>query len=148
MKENMVVLKRGMFCIALFIFVFTAGVCFADDGIPNIVGTWIVRADGAVLVKGANQGQKTHHSGEFSALTAEVIVDKQQGRMLRGTFKSARATENFVAAIGLDNKSFFYADEDGVLEGKIVNKDKIDVIYRHVTTLDTVIGVGTWTRKK
>lgn len=62
--------------------------------------------------------------------------------------KSAKATENFVAVIGLDNKSFFYADEDGVIEGKIVNKDRVDIIYRHVTASDTVIGVGTWTRKK
>jgi hypothetical protein len=48
----------------------------------------------------------------------------------------------------MDNKSFFYSDEDGFLEGKIINKDKINVVYRHVTSNDIAAGVGTWTRKK
>ena len=113
-----------------------------------MVGTWIVKGEGGVLVKGNALGSKTHHTDEFSTLTAEAIVTKQQGRVLHGTFKSAKATERFIAVIGLDNKSFYFADEDGTLEGKIVNKDRIDVIYRHVSGSDTVIAVGTWNRKK
>jgi hypothetical protein len=125
-----------------------AGVCFAAPEIPNLVGTWTVKAEGAVFAKGTAPGSKTHHAGDFSTLTAEAVVTAQQGRVVRGTFKSARATENFVAVIGFDNKSFFYADEDGASDGRIVSKDRIDVVYRHVTAHDTVVGIGTWTRKK
>ena len=135
-------------CITVLVFLLGTGVCLADTGIPNLVGAWTVKAEGGVLSKGGAPVTKTHHSGEFSTLTAEVVVTKQQGRVLHGTFKSPKAAENFVAVIGTDNKSFYFADEDGFMEGKIVSKDKLDVVYRHVTPTDTVIGVGTWTRKK
>ena len=75
-------------------------------------------------------------------------MTKQQGRVLHGTFTTPKATESFIAVIGMDNKSFFYSDEDGFLEGKIINRNKINVVYRHITSADTVVGVGTWTRKK
>jgi hypothetical protein len=42
--------------------------------------------------------------------------------------QSPRATEKFVAVIAEDNKSFYYADEDGFMEGQISNKDQINVI--------------------
>jgi hypothetical protein len=140
-------MKKTMI-ITLVVVLLGAGVCLADSGIPNLVGTWIVKTEGGVLSKGDSPGAKTHHSGEFSTLTAEAVVTKQQGRVLHGTFKSPKATENFIAVIGMDNKSFYYVDEDGFLEGKIVSKDKLGVVYRHVTPTDTVVGVGTWTRKK
>jgi hypothetical protein len=144
----MIVMQKTAIGITLMVFLVGAGVCLADSGIPNLVGTWTVKAEGSVMTKGGAPAAKTHHSGEISTLTAEVVVTSQQGRVLHGTFKSARATEDFVAVIGMDNKSFYYADEDGFLEGKIVNKDRLDVVYRHVTPADTVVGVGTWTRKK
>ena len=42
----------------------------------------------------------------------------------------------------------FLADEDGIMGGTIVNKDKINFVYRHITPTDTVVAVGTWTLKK
>ena len=33
-------------------------------------------------------------------------------------------------------------------EGQISNKDQINVIYRHSSSSDTVVAVGTWTKKK
>jgi hypothetical protein len=142
----MIAMKKTMI-ITLSILLLGTGLCLADSGIPNLVGTWTVKTEGGVLSKGGDPGAKTHHSGDFSTLTAEAVVTKQQGRVLHGTFKSPKATENFIAVIGMDNKSFYYADEDGFLEGKI-SKDKLDVVYRHVTPTDTVVGVGTWTRRK
>lgn len=144
----MVAVKRVVIGIALFTFIFTAGVCLADSTIPNLVGTWTVKAEGGILLKGSAPGSKTHHAGEFSALSAEAVVTKQQGRVLHGIFTSPKATEKFIAVIGLDNKSFYFADEDGTMDGKIMNKDKIEIVYRHVTTSDTVVAVGTWIRKK
>jgi hypothetical protein len=141
-------MKKIVMGLALSVGIFLTAVCFAESGIPNLVGTWTVKADGAVLVKGAAPGAKTHQSGEFSALNAEAVVTRQQGRVLHGTFTSPRATENFIAVIGLDNQSFSYADEDGFMEGKIISKEKIQLVYRHTTPSDTVVGVGTWTRKR
>jgi hypothetical protein len=141
-------MKKIVISFTLLAFLLGTAICFADSGIPNLVGTWTVQAEGGVLLKGAAHGAKTHRRGEFSTLKAEAVVTKQQGRVLYGIFKSPRAAEKFVAVIAEDNKSFYYADEDGFMEGQISNKDTINIIYRHVTAKDTVIGVGTWTRKK
>ena len=141
-------MKKTVVAITVLVFLLGAGTCFADSAIPDMVGTWAVKAEGGVLLRGSASGAKTHHFGKFSTLTAEAVVTKQQGRVFHGTFKSAKASESFIAAIGPDNKSFYYADEDGTMEGKMVNKNRVEVIYRHVTATDTVIGVGTWTRKR
>ena len=141
-------MKRTAVMITVFVFLLGAGTCFAESAIPNMVGTWTVKAEGGVIMKGNASGPKTHHTGEFSTLTAEAVVTKQQGRVFHGIFKSPKATENFVAVIGPDNKRIHYADEDGTMEGRIVSKDKMEVIYRHVSASDAVVGVGTWTRKK
>jgi hypothetical protein len=67
---------------------------------------------------------------------------------MHGTFKSNRATENFVAAIGYDNKTIYHADEDGFFEGKLIDKDTIEFVYRHVTPTESVVAVGVYTRNK
>ena len=141
-------MKKMVISFTLLSFLLGTAICFAESVIPNLVGTWTVQAEGGVLLKGVAHGAKTHHRGEFSTLKAEAVVTKQQGRVMHGIFKSQRAAEKFVAVIAEDNKSFYYADEDGFMEGNMVNKDTMNVIYRHVTANDTVIGVGTWTRKK
>jgi hypothetical protein len=147
-EEEMNTIKQTVAAITVLVILLGVGNCFADSSIPDMVGTWTVKAEGGVLLRDGASGSKTHHTGEFSTLTAEAVVTKQQGRVFHGIFKSPKATESFIGAIGLDNRSFYYADEDGTMEGRIVNKNKIEVVYRHVTTADTVIGVGTWIRKK
>jgi len=141
-------MKKITISVILLVVLFGMGTCYAASDIPYLVGTWSVQAQGAVLLKGSANGSKTHHKGDFSTLKAEAVVTKQQGRVLHGTFKSQRATEKFVAVIAVDNKSFYFADEDGFMEGQISSKDQINVIYRHSTSTDTVVAVGTWTRKK
>lgn len=123
---------------------------FAESGIPDLVGTWTIKTEGGVLLdKNSTSVPKTHQSGEFSTLTAEIVVTKQQGRVFHGTFKSPRGAENLIGVIGLDNKSLYYVDEDGTLEGKIVSKNKIEVIYREVVVNShAVVSVGTMIRKK
>ena len=140
-------MKKIVISFTVMAFLLGTAICFADSSIPNLVGKWTVQSEGGVILKGAAHGEKTHHRGEFSTLKAEWIVTKQQGRVLHGIFKSPRATEKFVAVIALDNKSLYQADEDGFLEGQISN-DTINIIYRHSTAADTVVAVGTMTRKK
>ena len=141
-------MKKIVISFTLLSFLLGMAICFAESNIPNLVGTWTVQAEGGVILKGAVHGAKTHHRGEFSTLKAEWIVTKQQGRVLHGIFKSPRATEKFVAVIAVDNKSLYEVDEDGFLEGQISNNDKINIIYRHSTAADSVVAVGTLTRKK
>jgi hypothetical protein len=134
---------------ALIATLFCVSVCMAGPDIPNLVGTWVVKSEGGVLLKGKEPGPKTHHKGDFSAINGEAVITKQQGRIIHGTFKAPLGdTEKFLAGIGLDNKTIYFADEDGFIEGKIIDKDTIEVVYRHVTAFDIVVAVGVWTRKK
>jgi hypothetical protein len=142
-------MKRITVMTIALIFLSATGICFAGSAIPNIVGTWSTKSEGGVLLKGDKTGPKTHHDpADFTAVTGELTVTKQQGRILHGVFTSPKGSENLVGAVGQDNKTLYFADEDGTFEGRIVGKGKIEGVYRHVTPSDTVIAVFTWVRKK
>ena len=115
---------------------------------PNLVGTWKVETQGATLLRGTAFSNKSHHTGEFTTLTAEATIQKQEGRRVLGVFKSPRYTEKFVWVIGVDGKSFAGVDEDGFIDGKIVNPNRIEVFYRHVSANESVVAAGTYTRQK
>jgi hypothetical protein len=146
-EEEMNTMKQTIM-ITVLLSLLGVSTSFAESGIPNMVGTWTLKAEGGVLLKDSTSVPKTHLSGEFSTLTAEIVVTKQQGRVFYGTFKSPKGAENFIGVIGLDNKSIYYVDEDGSLEGKIVNNNKIEMIYREIGTSHAVISVGTMIRRK
>jgi hypothetical protein len=115
--------------------------------IPNLVGTWNVNAQGGVIQKSGVPGEWTHHTGSYSTLTGQAVVTDQKDRVLHGTFKAALGKEeSFIAVIGMDNKNFYYVDQDGTNEGQIVSNGLINVVYRQVSANDSVIAVGTWTR--
>lgn len=134
--------------VLLLVFLLGTGVCFAESEIPNLVGTWEVKSEAGFITKGSEAGNWTHHRQEISTLTAELVVTKQQGRILYATFTSQYATEKMAAVIGWDNKTIYFVDEDGFTDATIVNKDKITCIYRHVGVKDAVVAAGVWTRKK
>lgn len=141
-------MKKVAISIIILAVVLNLGICFAESDAPNLVGTWVTQSQTGVILKGKKPGAKTHSRGEFTTLKGELTVTKQEGRVLHGTFTSPRATEKFVAVISMDNKSLYLADEDGFMEGQIVNKDQINIIYRHSTAKDSVVAVGTCIRKK
>jgi hypothetical protein len=152
-------MKKIVISVFLLVFLFGMRICFSDSGIPNLVGTWTVQTEGVVMFKGGDPGAGSMHGGEGAALNADgrikhvsrqskVVVTAQQGRVWHGTFTSAKATENIVMVIGWDNKTVHAADHDGFLDGSIVNKNKINFIYRHVGPDDTVLLTVTWTRSK
>jgi hypothetical protein len=76
------------------------------------------------------------------------VVTAQQGSVFHGTFKSAKATEKIVGVIGWGNKTIHTASEDGFMDGTVVNGNKINFLYEHVTPDDTVVLAVTWTRAR
>ena len=141
-------MKKNVLWVTLLVFLLGTGVCFAESAIPNLVGTWEVKSEAALLTKGDSTGAWTHHSKEFNNLTAEFVVTKQQGRVFYATFTSKKATESMAGVIGWDNKTIYVVDQDGFTDGTIVNSDKITCIYRHVGDKDSVVAAGVMTRKK
>ena len=132
----------------VFLAVLSASLCLAGSEIPNLVGAWEVKSEGGVIIRGDKTGKSTHWEAKQTSLKADMEITKQDGRVLFGIFRSSRATEQFIAVIGHDNKTLYYVDEDGFADGRIINKDKIEFVYRHVTPTETVAAVGVYTRKK
>ena len=127
----------------------TARQSFADSSpIPDLVGTWKVEAEGVTILHGENYSAKSHRTKQFSTLNAEAIIQKQQGRSVIGIFKSPRYTEKFAGVISADGKSFAYVDEDGSLDGKIINKNLIEIIYRHASPAESMVASGTWNKTR
>jgi hypothetical protein len=129
-------------------FLLMPSLCLADQEIPNLVGHWTVKVEGATLIRDKNVGKSAHFGDENqTTLEAEADITSQKGRVFYGMFKSSRATEQFIGVIGHDNKSMYYADEDGFDDGKIISNDTMEIVYRHVTPQQTTVAVGKWTRK-
>ena len=141
-------MKKMVLCVTLLAFLFATGVCFAEESMPNLVGTWAVKSEAALLTKGGPPGDWTHHKDALSSLTAQLVVTKQQGRVFYATFTSKLATENMAGVVGWDNKTLYLVDMDGFTDATIVSKDKITCIYRHVGDKDAVVAAGVWTRVK
>jgi len=129
------------------LFLVSVSTGLADSKIPSLVGKWSVKSEGAILVRGASPGAATHWTRNQKSLVGEVNVTAQDGRVIHGTFKTTKAAEPFVAVIGAD-KGLYLADTDGFLDGRIINRNTIQVVYRQVTAKDTVVAVGIWTRVK
>jgi len=123
----------------------TMGQSFAiTSPIPNLVGIWKVQAEGVAILHGQNYSAKSHHTKQFSTLNAEAVIQEQEGRRVIGIFKSPRYTEKFAGIISVDGKTFAYVDEDGSLDGKIINKNLIEVVYRHTNKTESVVSSGTY----
>jgi hypothetical protein len=145
--EGIAMKKRlGLFWVVLVLSGVT--LCAAKSDIPNLQGTWTTKAEGGVMLKGQSLGATTHWDEKATTLSGEITFETQQGRVLRGYFKSAKATEKFIAIIGLDNKTLYTADTDGFLDGRIIDKDTIEFVYRHVSDTDSVVASGVMKRKK
>ena len=118
----------------------------SNSPIPNLVGTWKVETEGVTILHDEQYHEKSHHASQFTKLTAEAVIQKQEGRRVVGIIKSPRYTEDFVGFISTDGKDFSYVDEDGILDGKIVSDNLIEVVYRHVSPTESVVASGTYKR--
>ena len=139
--------RLAMAGVATLVSAGTFSAALAAPVIPNMIGTWTVEGKGAVLCKVEASRCKTHHHGDFSDLNAVAQITKQQGRVFHGVFKSKYATEKFVGTLGHDNATMYIVDEDGFTDGKIISPNQIQVVYRHTSDFDSVVDIGTWTRR-
>jgi hypothetical protein len=120
-----------------------------NAAIPNLTGTWIVKAEGGSLLKSDAPGRYSHYVTSYNNLTATWIITNQTGRVVQGNFISVTGNnESAVGVISMDNKNLYIADMDGFLDLRIINDDLMTLVYRHVTPNDSVASVGTWTRVK
>ena len=120
----------------------------ASAPIPNLIGTWIVSAEGATLPIDSNSGGKPSPDSKFFTFRAEATIKTQDGRRVAGIMRSASNTERFAGVIGVDGKTFTYVDETVSLSGQIVSQNTINASYSHLKPNEKVVSAGTWIRKQ
>jgi hypothetical protein len=116
-------------------------------GVPSLLGTWKIQADGAVMLHGASLGKYTHWTKGQTKLTGTAQVLSQTDRTIKGVFHMPKGDEPFIGVIGYDG-GLHLVDDDGFADYRIVNKKKLEGVYRHVTATDSVICNSIWTRVK
>jgi hypothetical protein len=128
---------------------FGASVCYAESDVFNLIGTWAGKTEGAKILLADTPNPKSHGSHEeFYNMALEYEFTKQEGRLFHGTKKSAKFTEKVVCAVDYDNENIHCTDENGIVDGKIVSKDKITTHYHHVTPEETVVSICAFQRIK
>ena len=126
-------MKYLAFALALFGTAATGAV--AQDGIPDLKGTWSGKGKSIVW------GTHAHHPGSQTTadpprvrdIEATHVVEGQDGRVAWGRSSSAVADnkEPFAWAIASDNRSVVGADMDGYFRITLVSPDRMEKCYVH-----------------
>jgi hypothetical protein len=101
----------------------------AQTAVPDLRGTWKGESETVVLGRG-----NEHHAGprstepRLSSVPFTMVIDKQDGRRISGTFSSAKHSEKVLAVIGRSG-AIYLVDDDGYSVGTMVAPDRIDLCY-------------------
>ena len=100
----------------------------AQGGFPNLVGTWKGDSESIVL-----SGGNAHHPGKspaprMSSVPFTLVIDKQGGRRISGTFASARHKEIVIAVISR-NGAIYMVDDDGYTFGTMISPNRLELCY-------------------
>lgn len=100
----------------------------AQDGFPNLVGTWKGDSESIVL-----SGGNAHHPGKssgprMSSVPFTLVIDKQDGRRISGTFASAKHKEIVIAVISR-NGAIYMVDDDGYSIGTMLSPTRLELCY-------------------
>jgi len=117
---------KKILCLALLVLVLLAtGICAAK--VPDLLGKWT----GVESWYGEVNGSAKLTENK----SLNVTVVEQKNRLFTGnlTYKLENGTgivEGFAGAIGLDNKTLYFAEVDGGYDmGTIISNDEIELIY-------------------
>ncbi len=119
-----------------------AGTAVAQDTtqLPDLKGRWVGTNEAIV------QGTPLHHgSGDnkprLNTLEFTLTVEGQDGRRFWGTVASQRDREPILGVIGFDGKTLVAQDTDGMIQGTLVDRDTMELIYHHTGSSIVVAAV-------
>lgn len=131
---------------------FAAGRADAQNVI-DMKGTWTGTAQAIV------DGPAGHHpppgslgtkpAGKYrlNDVVITLKIEGQDGRRFWGTVSSANRTERLMGSLSMDGRRVYMVDDDGYLDGTVVNVDTLDLCYRHVTAESAVVACELMFRK-
>lgn len=141
-------MKKLPFLFIICLLIVPTSFALAESKIPNLVGVWKVQGEGAVLIKEGNDSTQTKFTTEFQKLNAQNVIEKQQGRLFYGYFKSPRKTEKYVGVISHDSKTAHWTGYYGFGQAKIVSSNKMEVIYLQTNPQGSQAWIETLVKQK
>jgi hypothetical protein len=105
----------------------------AETAIPDLRGTWKGESESLVL-----GGGNDHHTAtrpvepELRSVPFTLTIEKQDGRRISGTFSSPRSSEKVLAVISR-NGTILMVDNEGYTIGSILQPNRIELCYMHVS---------------
>lgn len=114
--------------IAVLATALSFGVASADDGIPPIEGVWK-----GVETGGVRFGTVTHGDALEAPTFVDsqrvwtLVVEKQQGQGIIGTWSGSAKVEKMLGVIRADNKTILFSDEDNVLSAILISDTKMEM---------------------
>lgn len=115
---------------------------------PSLVGKWDVESVGGMMLNAEKEAKGTHWTPGQTLLKGQFDITSQDDRFVQGTYASARGAEKFIGMISADGKMMYASDTDGFFDCKIIGKDRMEIVYRHVKPTDSVVALGVAKRQK
>jgi hypothetical protein len=103
----------------------------AQSTIPDLRGTW--KGDSESIIAGT--GNK-HHTGavqdtpELRSMAFTLVIDKQDGRRVSGTFSSAKTNQALIGVLSRTG-TLMMVDNDGYTFGTLLAPDRLEICYLH-----------------
>ena len=116
-------------------------------------GTWTGMAEAIV------DGPANHHpppgaagirpAGRFRLSQQQFTIEVlgQEGRRFWGTTASSTRRERIIGSLAADNRTLHMVDDDGMLDGAVVDNDTLEICYRHANKDSAVVACARMTRK-
>jgi hypothetical protein len=100
----------------------------AQANFPNLVGTWKGTSESVVLPAGNEHHREKGKGPLMSSVPFTMVIEKQDGRRLYGTFASAKHKETVIAVIAA-NGAIYMVDDDGYSVGNMITPTKLELCY-------------------
>jgi hypothetical protein len=107
------------------------GMVFAAD-YPDLKGTWSGPSMGIRIGDDPVPHKDPKAAGKVSPVEMTLIIESQEKGVFQGKHKSKRNEERIIGVICSEGKTLFMVDEDSYFTGKIVSKDKLEVVWMEV----------------
>jgi len=108
---------------------FVALPAIAETAIPDFRGTWTGQSESIILGRGnPHHRDKAAAEPRLNSVAFTMVIDKQDGRRISGTFSSPRGTEKVIAVLSRSG-TLYLIDDDGYSFGTLLAPNRLELCY-------------------
>ena len=120
--------------------------------IVDMKGTWSTTGQAVVQNGGAhhptNEPGKTVGEYRLREVKFSYRIEGQDGARFWGSLTSPYRTERLMGSIAADGKRVYMVDQDGFIDGVVIDPDTLDVCYREIKPDSAVVSCNIVRRDK